>query len=283
MAEVAVSQEDRFHRGISFISLFLKGPISTQKNLIVDMSKSRVSPILSITLSNSSFSNSATFSATMDSTLHPIIAAWLSTIPLLLTNYSLIGQTTSSDDPLLEATRCFHAIVLAPLSQDILDFLKSSSLNMMETYAAYKNNLKTLALSSEFVQTPAEIRLQKYLLKANNLRAHFKLALCAESSSLRQATPENYKELQDKAFSVLAGFVTEISDVDREIRAQLHFMTLAVSRIQKILCSYSKTYSKMICCDQCGYKTNPSEIVNVYEQKICSTCFDDNLEGYDSY
>ncbi len=219
----------------------------------------------------------------MDSTLHPIIAAWLSTLPLILTNYSLIGQTTSPDDPLLEATNCFHALVLAPLSQEIMNFLRDSSVNMMETYAAYKNNLKTIALSNAYVQTSAEIRLQKYLLKANNLRAHFKLALCAESSSLRQATSENCKELQDKAFSVLAGFVTEINDVDREIRAQLYFMNRAVSRIQKILYAYSQNQSKMIHCDQCGYKTKPSEIVKVYEQNICSTCYDDNLEGYDSY
>ncbi len=154
---------------------------------------------------------------------------------------------------------------------------------MMETYSAYKNHLKNLALSNMYVQTSAEIRLQKYLLKANNLRAHFKLALCAESSALRQASPENLKSIQDKSFSVLAGFVTEISNIDREIRAQLHFMTLSATRIQKILRSYSKHYSKMISCDQCGYKTKPSEIVNIYEQKICSTCYDDNLEGYDSY
>lgn len=219
----------------------------------------------------------------MDITLHPIIATWLNGLHIILSNYSLIGETNKPNDPLREATLSFHAIVLAPLSQEIQDFLKSSSLSPMEQYAGYKNNLKHLALSNDYVQTQPEIRLQKYLLKANNLRAHFKLALCAESKALREATPEMMKETENKSISVLASFANEIMAVDREIRAQLHFMSRAASRIQRLLQSYKQKLSKMAYCDQCGYKTPPSEIVTRCDQNICSTCFDDNFDGYDSY
>lgn len=153
----------------------------------------------------------------------------------------------------------------------------------MEQYAAYKNNLKNLALSNTFVQTQAEIRLQKYLLKANNLRAHFKLALCIESNALREATSETMQDIQNKSISVLASFANEIIATDREIRAQLYFMSLAVNRIQRLLRSYKQKSSKMLYCDQCGYKTPPSDIVNKCNQNICATCFDDNFDGYDSY
>lgn len=219
----------------------------------------------------------------MDITLHPIIATWLSTLSIILTNYSLIGETDAPNDPLREAMRSYHAIVLAPLSQEIQDFLKSSSVSPMEQYVDYKNNLKNIALSPKFVQTQSEIRLQKYLLKANNLRAHFKLALCAESNALRKATPENFDEVQEASISILAGFANEIIQVDNEIHSHLIYMNKAILRIQKILRSYKRKSTKMIHCDQCGYKTVPTEIVKQCDQNICSTCFDDNFEGYDSY
>lgn len=216
----------------------------------------------------------------MDTTLHPAIASWLKSLTMTLTNYSLIGETIDPNDPLRDATLSYHAIVLAPLSQEIQDYIKESGKNPMDLYSIYKTNLKTLALSNQYVRTAIEISLQKFLLKANNLRAHFKLALCAESKNISETSPENFNVAFASSLEILSAFSHEIDDIDREIRAHLYFMNRAARRIQKVLSIFT---SKMVSCDQCGYKTNPTEVVKIYNSNVCTTCHNDNQEGYDSF